>query len=143
MKYDSMISQTCSLLQDFAKKQNQCHESEVKFLSVSRRKNLGSRHCAKMTTLERHTLVIGIVLTCWFGPVRSHVGLTFPQARQYDLDFLDNVRTRPPCGMPKGKKNEVILFEIFGDGLLDYFRLCSRCGIRSSLIGLRDMPEMY
>ena len=35
---------------------------------------------------------------CW-----AHVGLTFPPARQYDLDFLDNVRTRPPCGMPKGK----------------------------------------
>ena len=33
----------------------------------------------------------------------AHVGLTFPPARKYDLDFLDNVRTKPPCGMPKGK----------------------------------------
>ena len=36
-------------------------------------------------------------------PIWAHVGLTFPPARQYDLDFLDNVRTKPPCGMPKGK----------------------------------------
>lgn len=33
----------------------------------------------------------------------GHVGLTYPPARKYDLDFLDNVRTKPPCGMPKGK----------------------------------------
>ena len=36
--------------------------------------------------------------------VTCHVGLTFPPAREYDLDFLDNVRTRAPCGMPKGKE---------------------------------------
>ena len=35
--------------------------------------------------------------------VTCHVALTFPPARQYDLDFLDSVRTKPPCGMPKGK----------------------------------------
>jgi hypothetical protein len=34
--------------------------------------------------------------------VQAHVGLTFPPARNYDLDFLDNIRTKPPCGMPKG-----------------------------------------
>ncbi len=33
----------------------------------------------------------------------AHVRLTFPPARDLDLDFLDNVRTKPPCGMPKGK----------------------------------------
>uniref|UniRef100_A0A182P3L9 DOMON domain-containing protein n=1 Tax=Anopheles epiroticus TaxID=199890 RepID=A0A182P3L9_9DIPT len=32
----------------------------------------------------------------------AHVALTFPPARKYDLDFLDNSRTKPPCGMPKG-----------------------------------------
>ena len=46
-------------------------------------------------------LLIGIILSL-SSPSWAHVGLTFPQARQYDLDFLDNVRTRPPCGMPKG-----------------------------------------
>lgn len=33
----------------------------------------------------------------------AHVGLTFPKARSLDLDFLDFVRTKGPCGMPKGK----------------------------------------
>lgn len=33
----------------------------------------------------------------------SHVALTYPPARKYDLDFLDNSRTKAPCGMPKGK----------------------------------------
>ncbi|XP_074597944.1 uncharacterized protein LOC141852736 isoform X2 [Brevipalpus obovatus] len=32
--------------------------------------------------------------------VYSHVALTFPKAR-YDLDFLDNGRTKAPCGVPK------------------------------------------
>merc|ERR1712141_836010 len=40
--------------------------------------------------------------------VTCHVGLTFPQARQYNLDFLDNVRTRGPCGMPKGELKTTI-----------------------------------
>ena len=43
----------------------------------------------------------------------AHVGLTFPPARQYDLDFLDNVRTRPPCGMPKGKANHLKLLNAY------------------------------
>ncbi len=34
---------------------------------------------------------------------QAHVGLVFPAARKYDLDFLDNLRTKAPCGMPKGK----------------------------------------
>ena len=43
-------------------------------------------------------VVLIFVDTC-----HSHVGLTFPPARKYDLDFLDNIRTKPPCGMPKGR----------------------------------------
>ncbi|KAH7971442.1 hypothetical protein HPB49_024151 [Dermacentor silvarum] len=34
-------------------------------------------------------------------PCLGHVALTFPPARRYDLDFLDNGRTKGPCGMPK------------------------------------------
>lgn len=34
----------------------------------------------------------------------GHVALTFPPARKYDLDFLDNSRTPAPCGVPKGKQ---------------------------------------
>jgi len=33
----------------------------------------------------------------------AHVALTYPPARKYDLDFLDNARTKAPCGMPKGE----------------------------------------
>lgn len=39
----------------------------------------------------------------------SHVALTYPPARKYDLDFLDNSRTKGPCGMPKG---EFLFFQI-------------------------------
>ena len=38
----------------------------------------------------------------------GHLVLTYPPARQYPLDFSDNYRTRPPCGMPKSKT--VVLF---------------------------------
>ncbi|KAK3789105.1 hypothetical protein RRG08_019457 [Elysia crispata] len=34
----------------------------------------------------------------------GHLVLTYPPARQYPLDFSDNYRTRPPCGMPKNQK---------------------------------------
>ncbi|KAL1378486.1 hypothetical protein pipiens_015555 [Culex pipiens pipiens] len=44
-------------------------------------------------------LLLGAILD-W--PVaEAHVALTFPPARKYDLDFLDNSRTKAPCGMPK------------------------------------------
>ncbi|XP_076346405.1 uncharacterized protein LOC143244864 isoform X2 [Tachypleus tridentatus] len=46
-----------------------------------------------------------IVFLVWFFStshrVVAHVALTFPPARKYDLDFLDNSRTHSPCGMPK------------------------------------------
>lgn len=46
----------------------------------------------------------------------AHVALTFPPARKYDLDFLDNSRTKGPCGMPKGKNP-------FADNVLKYVSL--------------------
>ena len=43
------------------------------------------------------------ILCNLYSQVHSHVALTFPPARKYDLDFLDNVRTKGACGgMPKG-----------------------------------------
>ena len=33
----------------------------------------------------------------------AHIRLTFPPARKYQFDFLDNVRTPGPCGMPSGE----------------------------------------
>lgn len=48
-----------------------------------------------------------LLLSLWLGtyhyaPATGHVALTYPPARKYDLDFLDNGRTPAPCGMPKG-----------------------------------------
>lgn len=33
-------------------------------------------------------------------PCHGHVRLTFPPARYPAYDFLDNVRTQGPCGVP-------------------------------------------
>ncbi|KAL0811063.1 hypothetical protein ABMA28_010340 [Loxostege sticticalis] len=54
-----------------------------------------------MADIYRVTLVCAVfsaVCVC----VSGHVALTYPPARRFDLDFLDNSRTKPPCGMPKG-----------------------------------------
>lgn len=48
------------------------------------------------------TLVLAVVSVVVVS-VCGHVALTYPPARKFDLDFLDNSRTKPPCGMPKGK----------------------------------------
>ena len=58
-----------------------------------------------------HEILFLFFLTLTSKSSWAHVGLTFPPARQYDLDFLDNVRTRPPCGMPKGKANHLKLLK--------------------------------
>jgi hypothetical protein len=54
---------------------------------------------------QQQTIVLLVIAAAWYWPPPAvgHVALTFPPARQYDLDFLDSTRTRPPCGMPKGK----------------------------------------
>lgn len=45
--------------------------------------------------------------------VEAHVALTYPPARALDLDFLDNSRTKAPCGMPKGKCNGKVYCRYF------------------------------
>ena len=60
-----------------------------------------------------HEILFIFFLTLTSKSSWAHVGLTFPPARQYDLDFLDNVRTRPPCGMPKGKANHLNLLNTY------------------------------
>lgn len=47
--------------------------------------------------------LILLILTVIYRETQGHVALTFPRARKYDLDFLDNARTPGPCGMPRGK----------------------------------------
>ncbi|KAI5709390.1 hypothetical protein M8J76_016900 [Diaphorina citri] len=46
-----------------------------------------------------------LVLSLLSRQIWGHVALTFPAARKYDLDFLDNSRTKGPCGMPKDDIN--------------------------------------
>lgn len=52
-------------------------------------------------------LVIILVLDC----ATAHVRLTYPLGRQYDLDFLDNIRTPLPCGMPASECHFYFPFE--------------------------------
>ncbi|CAD7078459.1 unnamed protein product [Hermetia illucens] len=52
--------------------------------------------------IVRWLFFVSFLFLTLFQFSRGHVALTFPPARKYDLDFLDNSRTKPPCGMPKG-----------------------------------------
>ena len=54
-------------------------------------------------TMMMSAMVSVLALTLSLPAVTAHVSLTFPPARNYPLDFLDSVRTKGPCGMPKGK----------------------------------------
>ncbi|KAG8257400.1 hypothetical protein J6590_051099 [Homalodisca vitripennis] len=53
---------------------------------------------------SRTLLSVFIALSSVILLSEAHVALTFPPARKYDLDFLDNSRTKGPCGMPKAAK---------------------------------------
>lgn len=55
------------------------------------------------TNWSTFLLVSILYLSCLLQFTSAHVALTYPPARKYDLDFLDNSRTKGPCGMPKGK----------------------------------------
>uniref|UniRef100_A0A915IMZ1 Uncharacterized protein n=1 Tax=Romanomermis culicivorax TaxID=13658 RepID=A0A915IMZ1_ROMCU len=46
-------------------------------------------------------MLIALIIVLHIHAVTCHVRLTFPQARYPPLDFLDNARTTPPCGVPK------------------------------------------
>lgn len=57
----------------------------------------------KMNDLTYFVLAINVIILSCLPLINAHVALTYPPARKYDLDFLDNSRTKGPCGMPKGK----------------------------------------
>ena len=88
---------------------------EVKKKSVSKELKTRVKLKTKMTMQFSTTKVCYLLstllsLTTLFDVAKCHVGLSFPPARKYDLDFLDNVRTKPPCGMPKGRKSFLLQF---------------------------------
>lgn len=62
-----------------------------------------------MTSRSQNLLFLLVLSTAAYFAY-GHVALTFPPARKYDLDFLDNSRTPAPCGMPKGKKILLLYF---------------------------------
>ena len=68
------------------------------------------------TSFKMAILVKFSILVIYLGCVErssGHVALTFPPARDYSLDFLDNARTKPPCGMPKGRLTltNIVIFD--------------------------------
>lgn len=52
---------------------------------------------------HNYLLVLALITIGAIELAVGHVALTYPPARKYDLDFLDNSRTKGPCGMPKGE----------------------------------------
>lgn len=52
---------------------------------------------------KQFSLAFIVLVLSYISMINAHVALTYPPARKYDLDFLDNSRTKGPCGMPKGK----------------------------------------
>lgn len=46
------------------------------------------------------TLLLAVLAAVALQLCSAHVRLTFPPARSPDYDFLDNVRTGGPCGVP-------------------------------------------
>jgi len=67
-----------------------------------RKRGRMSRGTERSALLASSLMLLMLTTMCW-RLAQAHVALTFPRARQYDLDFLDNVRTPAPCGMPRGK----------------------------------------
>ena len=56
----------------------------------------------RSTTVADMWLMVISTLVMMVAPCSGHVGLYYPPARTYALDFLDSARTQPPCGMARG-----------------------------------------
>lgn len=81
------------------------------------------------------------VVACLVCSTTSHVALTFPPARTYDLDFLDTSRTPGPCGMPKGKIFFCLkyFFDISGERNLNIIFSC----LNKNYIEIDDPCEIW
>lgn len=51
--------------------------------------------------------------------VDGHVRLTYPQARQYDFDFLTNYTTNGPCGMPENALKTSLKTKLISGSIFD------------------------
>jgi len=54
-----------------------------------------------LSEVDMWSLIVSALLALAM-PIYGHVGLYYPPARTYALDFLDSARTQPPCGMARG-----------------------------------------
>jgi hypothetical protein len=57
--------------------------------------------CSSSVSTAMILLISSLLLLGLLGSSNAHVRLTYPPARPYAMDFLDNIRTEAPCGMPK------------------------------------------
>ena len=48
-------------------------------------------------------MMVWMLLVLLVQECLGHIRLTYPPARKYQFDFLDNARAPGPCGMPKGR----------------------------------------
>lgn len=62
------------------------------------------RGCAGMLYKLLAVVVIATATLLQLGD--AHFALTYPRARYPDYDFLDNIRTGGPCGVPNCKFGE-------------------------------------
>ena len=61
-----------------------------------------SSSCFDLTKQSMKLAVILIVICSVVQFSSAHFSLTYPIARYPDYDFLDNIRTGGPCGVPNG-----------------------------------------
>ena len=54
-----------------------------------------------MRTMSVLSCAAVVLLVHLLSPASAHVSLTFPPARSPNYDFLDNIRTGGPCGIPR------------------------------------------
>ncbi|CAI8038948.1 hypothetical protein GBAR_LOCUS21685 [Geodia barretti] len=66
----------------------------------------------------------------------AHVRLTFPPARTPNYDFLDNVRTGGPCGVPDAGESDPVTTLVVGSSLNVSYHLAypHRGGIRINIL---------
>lgn len=69
----------------------------------------------KPNDIKHFTITLIVLALSCIPLISAHVALTYPPARKYDLDFLDNTRTKGPCGMPKGEHHFSIKIIIYID----------------------------
>lgn len=81
-------------------------------------------------------ILVAMATTCY-----CHVSLTYPPARKYPLDFLDVIRTPPPCGMPKGK--ELFWFSSFLGPVVECLRVLKRHLLTKNVLQLHTSLKLW